>query len=193
MTALILGVLIPIVISRASKEPTITAKDRLIGEVAVIVEDAYGEQQERLRPGEQWRITRGASIIAEIAVTRERVTVQTEDDQYYLSFATGSSWKKIVKGTKITIYLYSKTWEEMMRDTIIIPLEGLYGGDKWITLTQSEKQHNVQVVLEFEPRLETGKVKSVDEMVSMLDAFYSDITNRQRSTLDSLRKLLLNE
>lgn len=181
--AVILGVLIPILILNSK-----STEEQLIAEVMITVEDAYGSEIDLIRPGEQRRIEKGGNIVAEISVTRERALVWTEDGEYYLSFATSVTfWKKIVSGIKITINLLSTPWAEIS----IPPIAALLNGRGWIGLTQSEKRDNVQEVLDYEPKLKTGK--SIDEIVTMLDVFFSDITNREESTLGALEKLLLNE
>jgi hypothetical protein len=189
VTAVVLGVLIPILVLNSKP-----AEERLIADVLVSAKDAYSEQSDWVSPGQHRTITSGGSIIADIAVTLKDVTIQTEEGDYRLSFSAGQSyWKKIIKGVEISVGLYQKTHEEMFHDMPYIPIAAMLNGRGWIALTQSEKRDNVQVVLDYKPELKTSKVQSVDQIVGMLDTFYSNIANRDMSTLDALEKLLLNK
>ena len=190
--AVLIGVLVPVLIGRQSGGPGAGMKDLSIAEVWVVVEDAYGWDSEYVRPGQRWQVTRGANIIADISVTRERAVIRTEDGEYHLSFATGDvSGNRIVKGTQVKVYLMTKTWEECLRDTRIIPLEGLSNGNHWITLRWADKRQHVEVVLDFEPELRAGTSKPVDDIVAMLNTFYDKSQNRDRSLLSALRQLIL--
>lgn len=190
VAVVVLAVLIPILVLNL-RPGAESAENSLIAEVMVVAEDAYGKEIELVHPGEKWRVTKGGSIVAEISVNLERAVVQTEDGEYYLSFATGDTrWQKMISGTKITVSISSKALAETIRDADIPPLAAMLNGRGWIALTTPEKRENIQDVLDWEPELKTGR--SVDQIVAMLDAFYSDITNREASTSDALEELLLD-